>query len=573
MNNPNLTMKEYIMLEEEKARKHGKVFIWKTAMYGKIWDNEDVYDLASVETEFPAIVFNDMLTSEATLSCVPTVSFINNDEIDFRISFDESDDEDCMVIFDKKSFSYKIISVNDLKTDSKNNNDKVNMHFLPPPEPTVSCFDDLDFFKDFENEFPAIVHNNALTSKSDFLTEPTISPQHIDEFNLKDETPLSECDEEERNVLNFNDLFPFNVIYPNDSKSDKDNDDDKVDIEHSLEDLSVKPLPDVINTDDDFQIYGAVIPDGMINDDINLSKAYKTYLDYAIGKVPKKARKFKKPASPKIKIVPTSPKEPTQKGKRVKRPAKKANTAPTTVVFIRDTPDKSVSKNKAPSKIGRGKGIKGSSEGANFESKIPDEQTDKPKDTNKGTSEKPRVHDVSKDDSTDSEAESWGDSKDESDDVNDKDDDDDNGYDDNSNDSDDGGYDDGGNKDDYEENPPFTLKDYEDEEQDEEYVFTPEKDKSDDKEKMYEEEYNDVTKELYGYFNITQGLRDTNMTNAEQGTMQSSSISSDFTSKLLNLDNTSPDVNEIASLMNTVIVPPLPPHVNPYSHLTTTPQQ
>ncbi|GJT20603.1 retrotransposon protein, putative, ty1-copia subclass [Tanacetum coccineum] len=88
----------------------------------------------------------------------------------------------------------------------------------------------LDFFKDFKNEFPAIVYNDALTSKSDFLTEPTISIQHIDEFNMKDETSLSECDEKEQNVLNFNDLFPFNVIYPNDLKSDMDNDDDKVDI-------------------------------------------------------------------------------------------------------------------------------------------------------------------------------------------------------------------------------------------------------------------------------------------------------------------------------------------------------
>ncbi|GJT56331.1 hypothetical protein Tco_0991385 [Tanacetum coccineum] len=249
MDDPNITMEEYIRLEEEKARRRGKVYNWETATYGKIWDNEDVHDLGSVETEFPAIVFNDTLTSEAALSCEPTVSSLNNDEIDFRISFDESDDEDCTVIFDKNSFSYKIISVNNLKTDSENDNDKVNMPLLPSPEPTVSYFDDLDYFKDFEKEFPAIVYNNAQTSKSDLLTEPILNPQHIDEFNLKDETSLSECDEEEQNVLNFNDLFPFNVIYPNDSKSDKDNDDDKVDIEHSSGDLSVKPLPDVINTD------------------------------------------------------------------------------------------------------------------------------------------------------------------------------------------------------------------------------------------------------------------------------------------------------------------------------------
>nr|GEX45102.1 hypothetical protein [Tanacetum cinerariifolium] len=79
------------------------------------------------------------------------------------------------------------------------------------PEPEVSYSNDLYFFKDFENEFPAIVYNDALTSKFDFSTEPTLCPQHIDEFNLKDETSLSECCEKEQKVLYFNDLFPFNV--------------------------------------------------------------------------------------------------------------------------------------------------------------------------------------------------------------------------------------------------------------------------------------------------------------------------------------------------------------------------
>ncbi|GKA71173.1 hypothetical protein Tco_0777312, partial [Tanacetum coccineum] len=95
MDNPNITMEEYIRLEEEKACRRGKVYNWETATYGKIWDNEDIHNLGSVETEFPAIVFNDTLTSEATLSCEPMVSSLNNNEIDFRILFDESDDEDC----------------------------------------------------------------------------------------------------------------------------------------------------------------------------------------------------------------------------------------------------------------------------------------------------------------------------------------------------------------------------------------------------------------------------------------------------------------------------------------------
>ncbi|GJY88128.1 hypothetical protein Tco_0502756, partial [Tanacetum coccineum] len=191
IDDPNITMEEYIRLEEEKAHRRSKVYNWEIATYGKIWDNEDVHDLRSVETEFPAIVLNDALTL------------------------------------------------------------KLRSHVNP------CYFDDLDFFKDFENEFPAIVYNDAQTSKSDLLTEPISNRQHIDEFNLKDETSLSECDEEEQNVLNFNDLFPFNVIYSDELKMDTDNDNDKVDIEHSLGDLSVKPLPDVINTDVGAYVHGS----------------------------------------------------------------------------------------------------------------------------------------------------------------------------------------------------------------------------------------------------------------------------------------------------------------------------
>ncbi|GJW25370.1 hypothetical protein Tco_0039181 [Tanacetum coccineum] len=165
MDDPNITMKEYIRLAKEKARRRGKVYNWETATYGKIWYDEDVHDLKSVETEFPVIVFNDALKSEVALSY-------------------------------------------------------------------------------FEKEFPAIAYNDALTSKLDF-SEPTVSPQHIDEF---DETLLSECDDEGQNVIYFNDLFPFNVIYPDDL-SDKDKDNDNIDIEHSSGDLSIKPLPNVIKID------------------------------------------------------------------------------------------------------------------------------------------------------------------------------------------------------------------------------------------------------------------------------------------------------------------------------------
>ncbi|GJZ80312.1 hypothetical protein Tco_0645306 [Tanacetum coccineum] len=148
MDDPNITIEEYIRLEEKKARRQGRTFNWQTATYGKMeyCENEDD-NFRNLETKYPAIVFDD--TSDAALSCEPTVSPLDNNEIDFNISFDESDDEDYM-------------------------NDKLNMPSSLSPKPTFGYIDDLDFFKDFENEFPAVAYND-LKSKSDPLIEPSVS--------------------------------------------------------------------------------------------------------------------------------------------------------------------------------------------------------------------------------------------------------------------------------------------------------------------------------------------------------------------------------------------------------------
>ncbi|GJV77901.1 hypothetical protein Tco_1509485 [Tanacetum coccineum] len=134
-----------------------------------------------------------------------------------------------------------MISVNNLKTDSENDNENAGIPSFPLPNPTTSYVNDLDFFKDFENKFPAIFYNEAQTSKLDLLTELILSPQHIDEFNLNDKTSVSEYDEEEQNILYFNDLFPFNIIRPDNLKSEKDNNDNDIDMIQSSEDMA--PLP------------------------------------------------------------------------------------------------------------------------------------------------------------------------------------------------------------------------------------------------------------------------------------------------------------------------------------------
>ncbi|GJT93760.1 hypothetical protein Tco_1082605 [Tanacetum coccineum] len=92
MDDPNITMEEYIKLEEEKARRHGLTFNWQTATFGKLENYEDEDDcFIDFETEFLAIVFDNTLTA---LQSEPTVCPPNENMINFRILLDESDDEE-----------------------------------------------------------------------------------------------------------------------------------------------------------------------------------------------------------------------------------------------------------------------------------------------------------------------------------------------------------------------------------------------------------------------------------------------------------------------------------------------
>ncbi|GKA75885.1 hypothetical protein Tco_0782263 [Tanacetum coccineum] len=93
------------MLEDEKARRRGQAFNWETTTYGKVMYFEDIYYFKDFKNQFPAIVYNDALTSES------------------EVSFD------------------------------------------------------------FENEFPTIMYNDALTSKPEVSSEPTV-------FNMTYPDPL-----------------------------------------------------------------------------------------------------------------------------------------------------------------------------------------------------------------------------------------------------------------------------------------------------------------------------------------------------------------------------------------------
>ncbi|GJT35679.1 hypothetical protein Tco_0926098 [Tanacetum coccineum] len=295
-------------------------------------------------------------------------------------------------------------------------------------------------------------------------------------------------------------------------------------------------------------------PDDMINQDIKDSNAYKTYYDFATGKVPPmKARKYKKVASPQENCL-LSKKQ--NLSRRKKAPAKgdrsKGIEILSDVALSEATQLKEATKrSKKDFHISQ---ASGSGDGTDLESRVPDEQQRKTSGTDEGTGTKLGVPDVSTYES-ESENESWGDSKDDNDDDSD---DNSKGDDDKADsDDDDGNFDADDNErtdsDDDDKNPSFTLKDYDEEEHDEEY------ESDDDYENMFEEEddddlYKDVNAKSLGTENEKERQGDEEMTDVDQNktddSKQSSSVSSDFACKFLILENVPPSIDEVTSMMH-----------------------
>ncbi|GKC88859.1 hypothetical protein Tco_1149508 [Tanacetum coccineum] len=68
---------------------------------------------------------------------------------------------------------------------------------------------------------------------------------------------------------------------------------------HTVRDDSILGPMRFVSKYDEYQVYGALLPERMTNQQMRDSPAYKTYPTFATGAAtPKKARKFKKPTSP-----------------------------------------------------------------------------------------------------------------------------------------------------------------------------------------------------------------------------------------------------------------------------------
>ncbi|GJR60533.1 copia protein [Tanacetum coccineum] len=203
---------------------------------------------------------------------------------------------------------------------------------------------------------------------------------------------------------------------------------------------------------------------------------------------------------------------------------------------------------------------------------------------------------VSEDESDDEGDDNDGDDENDGDDDNDGHDDNDDGDDDNKNDDDDE-TDSDRSESDRDENPEITqshAEQQEEEDDDSERVHTPpEFVPSYDEEKIDkdEDEYDEVTKELYRDVNINLGNEDAEMTNADQGGEEPHNVSQDSgfqqeeeDAYILNLDNTPPCLDETSSqtsslfnvlvtaileITSVITVPPPPSSFNPLLQQTT----
>ncbi|GJR15407.1 hypothetical protein Tco_0798059 [Tanacetum coccineum] len=309
-----------------------------------------------------------------------------------------------------------------------------------------------------------------------------------------------------------------------------------------------------ISRHEDTQVYGTILSKELTNQAMLESKAYKTYYTFASGEKALKPKYVRKKAdsntSPKQKHVQAT------KGTRIKTKAKVGK----------------FDKKKQPAKMPKAKGLDVLSKVALTEAEQLKLATKRSKTefhsshasgSDEGTGTILGVLNVPIYESK-SEKESWGDSEEEDD------------------------NDDDGDSDDHNDD---NQTEHEEEDVDD-IVHTPsdyeltDDEKIDDEETMDDEEDDEVTKELYEDINVNLGNEDTEMADVDQdaseqqnvsqesvfeqveedthvtltsvlGTqkadepVQSSFVSSHFTSKLLNFENPSPADNEIASLMET----------------------
>ncbi|GJR42544.1 hypothetical protein Tco_1310647 [Tanacetum coccineum] len=169
------TVYEKLSLREPKATRKSLELVDRQSI-DTLLTNKAIFDRVHcpLKLDYPAIVYNDALTSNENVPSKPPISIYNviQADIDFSISFSDSDDKDYTFICDNNSFSYKLISVNDLKPEPVNDHVEIN---------TELCSENVDI-KPMDNV--VCISNNITPVESDECLE-TKSQQENRTFENK----------------------------------------------------------------------------------------------------------------------------------------------------------------------------------------------------------------------------------------------------------------------------------------------------------------------------------------------------------------------------------------------------
>ncbi|GJW01270.1 hypothetical protein Tco_1556521 [Tanacetum coccineum] len=326
---------------------------------------------------------------------------------------------------------------------------------------------------------------------------------------------------------------------------------------HTARDDSLLGTMRFVLRHEDTQVYGALLPKAMTNEAMLDFIAYKTYYAIASGAEPPKLKKTKTKSNSAILSEENPSKKKPTKAKKDVPSTKKPATKP------------KPTKKKASDKANRGKSLNilsevalseaaqlkevtklskkdfnishasGSSDGTDFQSGVPDEQQRQISGTDEG-GDSGEEEDDDEDDTEDDKGNDDGDDSD----GNDYDDDDDDNDGDDKNDADNANEENEEELDDGEELYKDTNMNLRKED-----VEITDADQSGADQHNVSQESGFEQEEEDAHVTLTT-VHDAQKT---EGPMQSSSISFDFTEKLLNFENVSPADNEIASLMNTTV--------------------
>ncbi|GJT82384.1 hypothetical protein Tco_1056726 [Tanacetum coccineum] len=109
----------------------------------------------------------------------------------------------------------------------------------------VYC-DNLDFFIDFEADFPAIVYNDALISSQNVSSKPTVSIYNAIKTDFDFSISFSDSDDEDYTFICDKDSFSYKLIHADELKLELVNDHIEINTELCSENIDIKPMDSVV---------------------------------------------------------------------------------------------------------------------------------------------------------------------------------------------------------------------------------------------------------------------------------------------------------------------------------------